>query len=93
VDQRHGQQGVAGRCRAAGFPREALDRPLSDRTLAESLELGERLVREQTGGPFWAQPPDPAVLLAGCVLVLAAQDRTLGARMLQAAMERGDAAR
>jgi capsular polysaccharide export protein len=76
-----------------GWVCDALDRPLSDRTIAEGRELADRLVREQTGGTFWAQPPDPDVVRAECVVVQAGRDGDLNARMLGAVLDQGDAAR
>jgi capsular polysaccharide export protein len=75
-----------------GWVQEALDHPPSDGTAVEAQQLAARMVREQTGGTFWVSPPDPALLRAGCVLVEAPPDHTRTVRMLQTAVDQGDAA-
>ncbi len=76
-----------------GWLEDALARSLADQTLIEAEALAARLVREETGGTFWAEPPDQSLLRHGRVLVQAGPDRALAARMLRAALDSGDAAR
>jgi len=76
-----------------GWAEATLARPLSEQTVARAQALADRLVREESGGTFWAEPPDRSLLRSGRVLVQTGPDHALAAAMLDAALGLGDAAR
>ena len=83
------QNGVA----QPGWLETALATSPAAAAVAQAKSLADRLVGEELGGTFWAAPPDLCALRPGRVLVQAGRDRSCAARMLGAALARGDAAR